>query len=336
MNAIDCSYDFLTDEEAQCLRESGSPVFIQCLLALTMQGPIQPSARLNNLRVALRNGLQVGGYILVGGRRAGVEYVRLGREGIPDDVWAALKFVAVDVETPGVRVEEILVALQEVQRLGKKTLLYTNYNSWVNHVVPGNSTRLSSQGYLLWNAYWDGAPDVDFSRLPFGGWRTDQVAIEQWQGDTLLCEQSVDRNIIVRPELINLTGGEEHMPTQEYNTLKGLVDELRQVVDKNAMRSAAGNFDLAAAIERIRKGEAKAPIWPLGDVPLTQVYHRAFHTKKMVEDLIPVVNEARGAIAQHLQVHNTSGGVIDTVSGAHLIAIADLLDKLEAELRRVV
>lgn len=42
----------------------------------------------------------------------------------------------------------------------------------------------------LWNAYYDGDPDED--GLPYGGWI--HSAIEQYQGTTDLCRQSVDLN----------------------------------------------------------------------------------------------------------------------------------------------
>ena len=51
-----------------------------------------------------------------------------------------------------------------------------------------NSTQFV--GLPLWNAYYDGDPDED--GLPYGGW--EHSAIEQYQGTTDLCGQSVDLN----------------------------------------------------------------------------------------------------------------------------------------------
>lgn len=54
----------------------------------------------------------------------------------------------------------------------------------------GNPTRWSAR--QLWNAWYDGDPDID--GLPYGGWTRDQVAIEQYQGTTLVAGHSVDLN----------------------------------------------------------------------------------------------------------------------------------------------
>lgn len=54
----------------------------------------------------------------------------------------------------------------------------------------GNPTRWRDR--QLWNAWYDGDPDID--GLPYGGWTRDHVAIEQYQGTTLIAGHSVDLN----------------------------------------------------------------------------------------------------------------------------------------------
>lgn len=326
LRAVDSSFDELTDQEARCLKNNGWPLFIQCLLALPRTGPEQPAKRVVSLRNALEHGMPTAGYIVVGGSRPGPEYINLGRAGVPDDIWRALKFVAVDVETPGVRVDNIIAAVNRVKELGKLPLIYTNANTWLNYISPANDTQLAQAGVLLWNAYWDDDPDIDFARLPFGGWRVDQVALEQWSGGTYICGQFVDRNTVARPELINLEGGGEHMPTPEYNELKQRLDTLQA-------GSAAVATDLAGRIEAVRTGEAMTSVWPAGEVKLRQVYHRGYHAHSRLNTLTRTVQAARRTLEEHLVQHNISGGPLDRYSGEHLKIMADLLDQIEAQVR---
>lgn len=314
IRAVDSSFDELTDQEARCLRDNGWPLFIQCLLALPRTGPEQPAKRVISLRNALENNLPVAGYIVVGSTRPGPEYINLGRQGVPDDIWSALKFVAVDVEVPGIQVTEIVRALDRLAVLGKQGIIYTNANTWRNYIVPKNDTHLAQSNIKLWNASWDDDPDIDFSRLPFGGWSIEQVAIEQWSEGTYVCGQFVDRNTVARPELINMEGG-DHMPTPEYNELKQRLENVEGLA------------------EAIRVGNAYAPIWPRGIVPLKDIYHRAFYSQERLDTLIQVVQAARQTLEEHLVQHNQSGGPTDRYSGQYLTVMADLLDKMEAEVR---
>ncbi len=58
---------------------------------------------------------------------------------------------------------------------------------WWNQYMPG-VTKYAA--FDLWNSYYDGNPDE--SGLPYGGW--EHSAIEQYEGTTVLCGQSVDLN----------------------------------------------------------------------------------------------------------------------------------------------
>lgn len=318
LRATDSSYDELTPQEARCLRDNGWPLFIQCLLALPRTGPERPSRRIVSLRNALENNLPIAGYIVMGSTRPGPEYINLGRQDVPDDIWDELLFVAIDVETPNVRVDEIMRAVDRVEELDKLALIYTNWGTWVNYIIPSNDMRLAQRGIALWNAAWDDDEDIDFSHRPFGGWRVEQVAIEQWSGGTYVCGQFVDLNTVARPELINLEGG-DHMPTPEYSELKGHLDGLQSLV--------------ASGLTALAKGTAKTPIWPIGEVELTQVYHRGYHAHSRLDTLTKAVQAARQTLERHIREHNTSGGPIDRYSGEFLAIMAQHLDQIEDEVR---
>lgn len=76
------------------------------------------------------------------------------------DEWQYLNFVAVDAETPGLTVSQIISALQRVQDLGGRAVLYSG--CWyVNGYLAGQDlTPLAAWPY--WNAHYDGDPDVDY------------------------------------------------------------------------------------------------------------------------------------------------------------------------------
>jgi hypothetical protein len=323
MRAVDSSYDQLTLEEAQCLKDSDWPLFIQCLLALPMTGPEQPQWRIPSLRNAQAAHLPIAGYIAIGSSRPGEEYVNLARQGIPDDLWDALKFVAIDVEVPAIDAREVVNAIGEVESFGQNPIIYTSHNIWTNYVTPSNSFALSSLGIPLWNAYWDGDTDVDFARLPFGGWTPEQVALEQWSGGTNICGQFVDRNTIVHPELIGLGEG-DHMPTEEY-------EELTQRITNLLAAGAAGAKSLDKRLDAIEDGSLKVPIWPVGDVSLTMIRHKGYHSPTFIAHLHEAVQEAKRALREHITMHNQSGGAIDRHAGAFIDRMADVLDAMERE-----
>lgn len=81
-------------------------------------------------------------------------------------------------------------ALDEVRAHGLDTGVYTGRWFWAGHL--GNVETFAHE--KLWNSWYDGDPDID--GLPYGGWTEASVAIEQYQGTTDLCGQSVDLNAI--------------------------------------------------------------------------------------------------------------------------------------------
>lgn len=321
--AVDSSYDALTREEARCLKEKGWPIFIQCLLALPFTGPERPKAAINNLQIAHEEGLQTGGYIAIGGDYIPASYVDWARRGLPDDLWDALTFVAIDVEVRGIQEQQIWDAVHRLGEYGKyyeagpsDVGIYTSFNAWWNYVTPANPTSFAERGVWLWNAYWDGKPDVDFATLPFGGWHPDQVALEQWSGGTNVCGQFVDRNTIANPELLNLGG--EHMPTPEYEELTKRLDDTQRLLGLYA--------------ETQEKGIAEVNIWPVGKVPLRTIRHRGYHAPNLVTRLKDAVAQVQHAAKNHIIQHNQGGGIRDNSSEPYLRAADSILTDLEKEI----
>ena len=194
IQGVDSSYDELMIPQARCLRSKGIKLFIQALTALPRTGLHQPAHRIANLRNAETANIATAGYLLIAPGLTGKQCVAEARRGIPMDVWKRLKFVAIDIEVYGLNDHQVLEAWREVERLGKRAVIYTSYNVWTTMIVPNNSSLLAREGYALWNASWDNRPDINFSRLPFGGWTRDQVIGEQWSGGTVICNQSVDQD----------------------------------------------------------------------------------------------------------------------------------------------
>ena len=210
--AVDASYTRATEEHLEALKVRGVELFIQCLWT----GAEQPDPRISNLRCALNVGLPVAGYgsflESATSNDHGRRHMEWVRSGVPDDIWRALKFVAVDIELPSIGISAIAGAVNWLREDGKLPIIYTSYNAWVNLVKPSNSPVLSNMGVPLWNAYWDQDPDIDFPKLRYGGWRDDQVWIEQWSGGVDMELLHVDRNTFVKEKVLPT------MPSEEYVT----------------------------------------------------------------------------------------------------------------------
>lgn len=191
--AVDASYSVASALRIQHLKDKKVELFIQCLWT----GIEQPDPRIENLQFAQRQGLPIAGYISLNVDFTGPYHMDAGRAGVPEAIWNALEFVAVDVELPGIRVTQVEQAVEWLKFRGKQPIIYTSWNAWNNLTRPSNSSRLSAMGVPLWNAYWDSAPDIDFPSLRYGGWKDEDVWIEQWSGGTDM-ELFVDRNTFVK------------------------------------------------------------------------------------------------------------------------------------------
>jgi hypothetical protein len=116
------------------------------------------------------------------------------------------------------------------------------------------------------------------------------------------------------------------MPTGEYN-------ELKQRIDGLLAGGAAAASQLDKRLGAVEDGTLKVPIYPVGEIPLTVVRHRGYHSPNQIEKLMAAVVEARGVLETHIKMHNSSGGPIDRDAGAFLERMADILDELEQEVR---
>ena len=224
IQGVDASFDNVDLQEAQRLSAAGVAVFVQRLWT----GNAKPPPRVTNLRNAYQAGLALAGYISLSGARDGALHVNDGRADVPDDLWAAMKFVAIDIELPGIPTREIRTAVERAVALGKGRCIYTSYGHWTGS--QGNDRTFGD--CLLWNALWDKQPDIDFAALPYGGWLPEKVLGEQWAPGSIVQGAFVDRNTFVRELVDPIVPPLAHPPTPgEFAALAGLVNSLRLRLD---------------------------------------------------------------------------------------------------------
>lgn len=92
--------------------------------------------------------------------------------------------------TPDRRIAYVQRALDAFAAAG--VFAHVHSGGWYWRPYMGNTDAFARQGRKLWNAWYDGDPDID--GLPYGGWTAADVAIEQFAGTSLVCGQSVDKN----------------------------------------------------------------------------------------------------------------------------------------------
>jgi len=191
VHAVDSSFDLLTEDEARNLKAAGVDLYIQALSALPVSGLEQPATRVISLRNATHAGLAIAGYALLG-RGSPQEAMEFAISGVPLDLLAMLRFVAVDVEVPGITIGSVNAALDRLGILvqGRPEVVYTNHNTW--HGMMGSPTR--RPGTWLWDANWDNKAELTYPR-PYGGWEGPEVIGKQFTGGTHVAGQHVDRNV---------------------------------------------------------------------------------------------------------------------------------------------
>ena len=146
--------------------------------------------------------------------------------------WGDVAFVAIDCEINGITETTIRQAIQQCDDFGKQACIYTAYWWW--HDQFGNSTQFAHMP--LWNAYYDGEPDVDFGRLMYGGWAVSSVVMEQFTGSSQLAGITVDRNTILADWWVEEDQGDEPMTDEERRAF----DELKVKADRTAAQQRAG------------------------------------------------------------------------------------------------
>jgi hypothetical protein len=194
---VDGSFDPLTAREATCLKEKNVGGYVQC----AWTGSQSPQEADVNLRIAKEQGLEVAAYASLTRYGTGQWHMEKAVRALSTEMKSKLRFLAVDVELQGIRASAIRDAVRYVQDQSHlPAVIYTSYNAWRNYVVWDIPDTFGWT--YLWNANWDGNPDIDFPSLSFGRWEYDKVAIEQWSGGTMQCGQYVDRNTVVRELVI--------------------------------------------------------------------------------------------------------------------------------------
>lgn len=147
----------------------------------------------------------------------------------------------------------------------------------------------------LWNSYYDGDPDID--GLPYGGWSAATVAIEQFQGTTDLCGQSVDLNWLRR-----LPAGESESEEDDME-LRARVERLERILAANGVSSTGGEEADTTGEAAIEMADERGWSLALG------------------------LSQARSRIATHVAEPHA----IDGEGGADLVRIGDAVRIVRAE-----
>jgi hypothetical protein len=190
LQGVDASFTILTDEAAKRLRAAGIQVFAQALWT----GATQPAPRVTNLRVAQQNDFILLGYISVNGGVAGQYHAKMGRQGVPQDLWDALALAPIDVELDGIPNSTIRGALDAVYALGKRPSIYTSESCWLEK--QGDSHDFGDT--LLWDARWTGIPGPH--PVTYGKWAG--VVGYQYTGGQTLEGVYVDRDTFIKELLL--------------------------------------------------------------------------------------------------------------------------------------
>lgn len=157
--------------------------------------PFRASAPLN-LKRAKAAGFIVCGYTNVAPWNTGDVAFEKALEFAADE-WQHLYAVFVDVEIDAqdgqaIHEADIKRCLERIEAAGKKTAIYSANWFWDGRF--GNPMWGWLKGYKIWNAYFDGSPDIDFARAPWGPWTAADVIGEQYQGSTVIVGVEVDLN----------------------------------------------------------------------------------------------------------------------------------------------
>lgn len=127
--------------------------------------------------------------------------------------------------TPEQRVAYVQRALDTFATAGVFAHVYSG--GWFWRPYMGDTDTFARQGRKLWNAWYDGDPDID--GLPYGGWTAADVAIEQFQGTSVVCGQSVDKNWVYFTE------------EGEDMELRDRVERLERLIGGNGVDDDQGN-----------------------------------------------------------------------------------------------
>lgn len=166
----------LTVQECTDLKASG----IELLIVDLFDGAEQNSYANATLINANLAGLHTAGYTALTPSQSGSYAVSMALATLIPSVADLLTFLSIDVELDGLTTDQINGALIETVGRKHRPCIYTAYWYWTSRLGNPNFYR----AVPLWNAVYDNDPDVDFSKLPYGGWTEDKLVGEQYQGTT--------------------------------------------------------------------------------------------------------------------------------------------------------
>jgi len=127
--------------------------------------------------------------------------------------------------TPEQRIAYVQRALDAFAAAGVFAHIYTG--GWFWRPYMADAGAFVRQGRKLWNSWYDGDPDVD--GLPYGGWTAANVAIEQFEGTSIVCGQSVDKNWLYFTE-----DGEDM-------DLRARIERIERLIGGNGVDDEEGN-----------------------------------------------------------------------------------------------
>lgn len=178
-NAIDLSFS--------ALDVGAIPPGVDLVIQNLWTGSTQPEHRVENLRAAVNAGKRIAGYFAINPSLP--DNATLARDGVPDDLWALLEFVAPDCElyttlTPAkVRAESDRMYAKMIAPRCRP--LYTVIGYWNSGMIAGDATF---GDHLLWDARPDGRPFASY-----GAWRSEsQVIGVQTSSSTPMGASTVD------------------------------------------------------------------------------------------------------------------------------------------------
>lgn len=201
---------------------------------LAIVGAAHPRVNLHaegNLLRASSAGLRIATYLALAPGVAGRSTVATAKQAC-GRMWEELAFCAVDCEVNGLTAAQINEAVEHVRLAGQRPIIYTAHWWWAGHF--GNVQTF--RDLPLWNAYYDGDPDFDFARQPYGGWTLESVVGEQYTGSIAFEGTTVDRNSF-RRDFIE-TG---ELTMSQY-------EELKKLIEDNKAADEQRNRDLLAFI----------------------------------------------------------------------------------------
>lgn len=192
---VDASGSRVTRPVFRQLKSMGCQGFIQCLQTggfSSFQTGVDRVAQ-PNLSDALDEELLIGGYLNSQPWRD-PSVIHEDAISVAGPYWDLMQMVANDVEIhdPVPNETQIRGTQNLLESAGKRAPIYTAKWFWEGHL--GNPKWSWLAGSKLWNAFYDGDPDVDFARFPYGPWTQASVVGEQYVGTTNIGGAQFDLN----------------------------------------------------------------------------------------------------------------------------------------------